>query len=61
MRKREKVKIGACREEILDRFGILTEEIRCRCGHKLMEVFKRNGSVVLLKCHKCGRIVKVEV
>lgn len=59
MSKRQRIVPG--NKEMLDRFGVKLGSIRCSCGHKLMEVEKRSGSVIRVKCRSCGRIVRIEL
>ena len=57
----KKVEIVHDSDYVLRNLGIKLEEIRCNCGHKLLEVKKRNGSVIRLKCKRCGATVEVTV
>lgn len=57
----KKVDIVHDSDYVLQNLGIKLEEIRCKCGHKLLEVKKRNGSVIRLKCKRCGATVEVTV
>lgn len=57
----KKVEIVHDSDYVLRNLGIKLEEIRCKCGHKLLEVKKRNESVIRLKCKRCGATVEVTV
>lgn len=57
----KKVEIVHDSDYVLRNLGIKLEEIRCKCGYKLLEVKKRNGSVIRLKCKRCGATVEVTV
>ena len=57
----KKVEIVHDSDYVLRNLGIKLEEIRCKCGHKLLEVKKRKGSVIRLKCQRCGATVEVTV
>ena len=58
---KQKVEIVHDSDYVLRNLGIKLEEIRCKCGHKLLEIKKRNGSVIRLKCKRCGTTVEVIV
>ena len=58
---KQKVEIVHDSDYVLRNLGIKLEEIRCKCGHKLFEIKKRNGSVIRVKCRRCGSTVEVIV
>lgn len=38
------------------------EDVRCTsCGRKLFESVERNGSVISIKCPKCGSVILLKV
>ena len=58
---KQKVEIVHDSNYVLQNLGIKLEEIRCKCGNKLLEVKKRNGGVIRLRCKRCGATVEVIV
>ena len=63
MAHRLKLKIEPLEAGFLEKMGYQTKEIRCTCGKKLMEVVLRGngGDLVLIKCNRCGNIMKVNI
>lgn len=56
-----KVTLAPRKEDYQRMFGKTTFDIRCPRGHKLMEVEKKMGSVVWVKCKNCGEVYRVEI
>lgn len=48
-------------EYMISSLGIKLEEVRCKCGRKLFEIKERKGSVIRVKCKKCGSTVEITI
>lgn len=57
----KKVKIAPSSEELLTSTGIKPEDVRCKCGKKLLEVVRSKGAVIRVKCTRCGNIISIEI
>lgn len=63
MRDRKRFIMSDCNNFSVDKFGkiIPFEEIKCTCGHRLMDVEVRSGSIIRIKCEHCKKIVRITV
>ena len=58
---RNNLKVVEDKDSYTNAYGIAVEDVRCKCGRKLCEVEERLGSVVRIKCKRCGKIVRVKI
>jgi len=56
-----KISIAPTKDEYMRIYGTPIYDIRCPRGHKLLEVEKKSGSVIWIKCKNCGERYRVEI